>query len=68
MSMSPMKKYTKLLYGSLGNSRLTYCLSLQCQQKGKQPIMSVYIDHFFNSFLSLTETSLLFMLVLYHIV
>lgn len=52
MSLPPRNRHTKLLCGSLGNSRLTYCLSLQCQQEGKQSIMSVwricvcYIDFF----------------------
>lgn len=41
MPVPPVNKHTKLLCGSLGNSRLTYCLSLQCQQEGKQPIMSI---------------------------
>lgn len=74
MSVPPTNWHTKLLCGSLGNSGLTYCLSLQCQQEGKQPIMSVWricvclYRFFFNSFfLSLTETLLLFMLLLYHI-
>lgn len=74
MSAPPMSKHTKLLFGSSGNSRLTYCLPLQCQQEGKQSIMSIRRIYaclhrsFFQFFLSLTETSLLFMLFLYHIV
>lgn len=39
--MPPLSQHTKLLCGSLGNSKLTYCLSLQCWQEGKQPIMSI---------------------------